>query len=179
MPSEPYIGEIFMAGMNFAPVGYLACNGSLVSIAENETLFSLIGTTFGGDGVTTFGLPNLSGRVPVGQGQGAGLTNKIIGETGGVESVTLLTTQIPAHMHNLNAASSNAGNSSTPTNGFLANSGTLDMEYLTPQTPAATTVAMNAGSIGAAGSSLPHNNIQPCLAINFYIAAFGIYPTQS
>lgn len=175
MPSEPFVAEIFMGGMNFAPRGYATCQGQLLPIAQNTALFSLLGTTFGGNGQTTFALPDLRGRVPMGWGQGPGLSPRDLGETGGEENTTLLVTQIPAHNHLLNA-SSEAGDSSVPTGKVLANTGALDKEY---RTLGASTVQLNASSISATGGNQPHNNLQPFLVLNFYIAVEGIFPSRN
>ena len=125
MPAEPYIAEIFMGGMNFAPRGYSTCAGQILSIAQNTALFSLLGTTFGGNGQTTFALPDLRGRVPMGQGQGPGLTDRSLGEQGGAENVTLTINEMPSHNHTLNAVSE-AGDVSAPAGAYLANTGAID-----------------------------------------------------
>ena len=117
-----------MGGMNFAPRGYASCQGQLLSISQNTALFALLGTTFGGNGQTTFALPDLRGRVPMGEGQGPGLTGRTLGEVGGTETVTLITNEIPAHLHTLNGVTE-AGNTSVPTGAYLANTGALDKEY--------------------------------------------------
>lgn len=175
MPSEPFIAEIFMGGMNFPPRGYASCHGQLLAIAQNTALFSLLGTTFGGNGQTTFALPDLRGRVPMGYGQGPGLSPRSLGETGGEENTTLLVTQIPSHNHLLNA-SSEAGDSSVPTGKVLANTGALDKEY---RTLGSSTVQLNASSISFTGGNQPHNNLQPFLVLNFYIAVEGIFPSRN
>lgn len=174
MPDMPFLAEIYMGGMNFAPRGYATCSGQLVSIATNTALFSLLGTTFGGNGTTTFALPDMRGRVPMGWGQGPGLTNRDLGEVGGTETVTLISTQIPAHTHTLNAVS-DAGDASAPSGNYLANSGALDKEYKST----GTVVQMNAGAVGSAGGSQPHANIPPYLVLNFYIAMEGIFPSRN
>ena len=176
MPSEPFIAEIYMGGMNFAPRGFATCQGQILSIAQNTALFSLLGTTFGGNGQTTFALPDLRGRVPMGWGQGPGLTNRVLGEVGGTETVTLLSTQIPAHTHALNAVS-DVGDASTPAGSFLANSGALDKEY--KSSTGGTIVQMNTGAIGSTGNNQPHSNEQPFLVLNFYIAVEGIFPSRN
>ncbi|MES2649670.1 MAG: tail fiber protein [Bacteroidota bacterium] len=174
MPSEPYIGEIFMSGFNFPPRGYANCSGQILSIAQNTALFSLLGTTYGGNGQTTFGLPDLRGRVPINMGQGPGLSNKNLGEMSGTEDVTLLPTQMPQHNHALNAVSQ-AGDISIPTNAFLANTGSLDKEYRATGTQ----TAMNVAAIGNTGGSQPHSNMQPYLVVNFYIAIEGLFPSRN
>lgn len=174
MPSEPFIAEIYMGGMNFAPRGYATCEGQILPIAQNTALFSLLGTTFGGNGQTTFALPDLRGRVPVGQGQGPGLTARTLGEVSGEEAVTLTVPAMPAHSHGLNAVSE-AGDTSSPAGAYLANTGALDKEYKTT----GTAVAMNSGAVGVAGGSQPHNNMPPYLVLTFYIAMEGIFPSRN
>jgi microcystin-dependent protein len=174
MPSEPFLSEIYMAGLNFAPRGYALCDGQVLSIAQNTALFSLIGTTFGGDGRVTFALPDLRGRVPVGMGQGPGLSDRTLGEIAGEESVTLLSNQMPQHNHSFHAISE-AGNTSTPSAAYLANTGALDKEYRT----SGTTVTMNTSVVGAAGGNQPHSNMPPYLVLNFYIALEGIFPSRN
>lgn len=169
--SNPYIGEIRMFGGNFAPVGWAFCHGQLIPISENDTLFNLIGTTYGGDGQETFALPNLQSRVPIHLGQGPGLSNYIIGEFGGVESVTLTSQQIPVHNHAL-LASTEIGTDAQPDRGHYAqvSTGTLYNEAFDPL------VNMNASMITPVGGSQPHENLQPYLCINFIISLFGIFP---
>src|SRR6476660_7370238 len=126
--SEPFLAEVILFAGNFAPRGYAFCQGQILSIAQNTALFSLLGTTFGGNGQTTFALPDLRGRVPMGQGQGPGLTDRVLGELSGQETVTLISNEIPAHNHALNAVSE-AGDASAPAGAYLANTGALDKEY--------------------------------------------------
>ena len=168
----PYVGEIRMFGGNFAPAGWAFCSGQLMPIAENDVLFNLIGTTYGGDGQQTFALPNLQGRLPMHMGTGPGLSTRTIGEMGGVETVTLTTQQIPSHNHAPLAVSTN-GNQTTPQSGVWA--GTSDSRYST----SAPSLAMNPALIGAAGGSQPHDNMMPYLAISFIISLYGVYPTPS
>ena len=180
---EAYLGEIFMGGWNFAPRGFDFCSGQLLAISQNSALFSLLGTNFGGDGQQTFGLPDLRGRVPMHWGQGPGLSTYNIGQTGGTETVTLLTSQIPAHSHAVNA------NSNVPTTGNPANSnfsgGPLtgsgpnasQLKLYTNQPPNG--AVFNANTIGAAGGSQPHPNIQPFQCITFVIALQGIFPSRN
>lgn len=165
--SEPYVGEIRMVGFNFAPNGWALCNGQLLAISQYDTLFNLIGTTYGGDGQQTFALPNLQGRIPFHQGN-----SFVLGQTSGTETVTLVTSQLPTHTHPL-AANSSGGSQSAPTGGYWAQS-TLD-QYST----AAASHSMAATAVGSAGGSQPHDNMPPFLVINFVISLFGIYPTQS
>jgi microcystin-dependent protein len=170
--TQPYIGEIRMFGGNFAPVGWAFCDGSLISIADNSALFNLIGTTYGGNGQTTFALPNLLGRLPIHAGQG--LTQAyVLGQLGGLEQVTLNTGQLPAHTHTL-YASTDTANASVPTNNVLATTASGD-----PYIHAAAGVAMNSASVAQAGGSVPHDNMMPFLCVNFIIALFGVYPSQS
>ena len=172
--SNPYVGEIRMFGGSFAPAGWAFCNGALMPISENETLFNLIGTTYGGDGQTTFALPDLQGRTPVHQGQGPGITqNYTIGEVAGVEQVTLTTQQIPVHNHAW-VASSALGTGSDPTNSLLAQHPTAS-----PYSVAPPTGAMNAQMVSIVGGSQPHENMQPYLCITYIISLFGIFPSQN
>ncbi len=167
--SDPYIGEIRMWAGNFAPVGWLFCQGQLLPISENEALFQLIGTTYGGDGQETFALPDLQGRLPVHQGNGM-----VLGQQAGVEEVTLTVNQIPAHTHPLVAAQA-LGNASSPAGNVLAESPGGVKPYIegTPSVPMAAT------AIAPAGGSQPHTNLQPYLCINFIISLVGIFPPPS
>ena len=166
--SSPYVGEIRMFGGNFAPVGWMFCEGQLLPISEYEVLFNLIGTTYGGDGQSTFQLPDLRGRAPLHQGQGF-----VIGQLSGTETVTLTTSQIPAHTH-LARANVNAGNSFSPGNAVPAES-----KAGMPQYAAAAPDNMHAQAIGTAGGSQPHDNMMPYLAVSYIISLFGIFPSQS
>jgi len=171
--SEPYIGEIRSFGFNFAPRGWAQCNGQLLPIAQNTALFSILGTTYGGDGRTTFGLPNLAGTVAMGFGQGAGLTPRTLGETGGSETVSLSAAQMPPHSHPANANAGN-GNQPAPAGNFWAQDLGGSKEY--GDTGA---VAMAPGAIGSAGGNQAHANLQPFQVLNFCIALQGIYPPRS
>lgn len=171
---DEYIGTIKVFGFNFAPRGWALCQGQLLPIAQNTALFSLLGTYYGGNGQTTFGLPDLRGRTVVGMGQGPGLSPYDIGQQGGSETVTLLTTQIPQHNHLLNAYSE-SGDVGSPANALLATTGALDPEYRA----SGTLVQMAGNAIGVAGGNQPHNNIQPYLATNYSIALEGIYPSRN
>lgn len=171
--SDPFIGEIRMAGFNFAPNGWALCQGQLLSIAQNTALFALLGTQYGGNGQTTFGLPDLRGRLPIHYGQGPGLSQRFIGEVFGEEQVTLTPTQIPGHSHTLVAASD--GVRSTAPAGNLLASGEADLYSRDSAAP----VAMAATSIGPAGGSQPHGNLQPYLCMNFIIALTGIFPPRN
>jgi len=166
---EPFIGEIRMVGFNFAPAGWMLCQGQLLPIAENATLFNLIGTTYGGDGQTTFALPNLQSRVPVHQGSGF-----VIGEMAGVESVTLTVGQIPAHAH-LPQADAGNGDSSNPTGNIWAQS-PATRQYIAGT---GANAPMSTQAMVSAGGSQPHDNMLPYLAINFIISLYGVFPTQS
>jgi microcystin-dependent protein len=166
--AQPYVGEIRMFAGNFAPAGWMFCEGQLLPISENETLFQLIGTTYGGDGQSTFALPDLRGRVPIHQGNGFTLA-----EAAGVEEVTLTTSQIPSHSHPL-LVSTAAGQSNSPTNNVPAASPTLDIYRET--SPA---VAMASAAIAPVGGSQPHTNFQPYLCVDFIISLFGLFPSPT
>jgi microcystin-dependent protein len=170
--ASPYIGQIMMVGFSFAPRNWAFCNGQLMAISENEVLFTLIGTTYGGDGQTTYALPDLRGRVPIGVGQGQGLGAYQFGQVGGQESPTLNVTQLPAHTHVYNPSTSQG----EPTTEHPESS------YPAPEGYYATTAnaaPMGPPTLAAAGGSQPHNNIQPFLGINFIISLFGIFPSQN
>jgi microcystin-dependent protein len=168
--SEPFIGEVKIVAFNFPPKGWAFCNGQILSIAQNQALFSILGTTYGGNGVTTFALPNMQSRVPAHWGQGQGLSPVKLGEVGGVEAVTLTRQQMPTHNH-LVAASSKAGDNVSPVANLLA-SGTK----LYSAEPQATTLMPEA--VGATGQNQPHPNIQPYLVLNYVIALVGIFPSR-
>lgn len=170
---DPYLGEIRMFAGNFAPVGWALCNGQTLSIAQNTALFSLLGTTYGGNGQTTFNLPDLRGRVPLGWGQGPGLTPRDLGEMAGTESVTLTINQMPAHNHTV-AAVTSEGNQNSPTNNLPADTKLLDKEY----SDAAANTSMKASMIGITGGNQPFSVMQPYVTINFIIATQGIYPPR-
>ncbi|WP_262249950.1 phage tail protein [Parapedobacter soli] len=179
---EPFLGQIIMVGFNFAPRGWAFCNGQLLSIAQNTALFSLLGTTYGGDGKTTFALPDLRGRCAVGMGQGPGLSNYSQGEMAGQEHVTLIQNQIPTHTHSLTASSAN-GTVSDPTNAVIANNQvTIERGKTVPGSafnPGPANVAMSPQAIGPAGGSQPHENRQPYIAMNYIIALQGIFPSRN
>jgi microcystin-dependent protein len=162
-----FAGEIKMVGCNFEIQGYAYCNGALLSIAGNSILYTIIGTTYGGDGVTTFGLPDLRGRFPIHQGTGF-----TIGQMAGTETVTLLATQLPVHSHQANA--SGTGNSETPANNYWAKSNS-GKPYAVP---GGAPVAMNPATVGLKGNSAPHENMHPFLGINYLIALDGPFPVQ-
>jgi microcystin-dependent protein len=166
--AQPYIGEIRMFGGNFAPAGWMMCEGQLLPISENDTLFNLIGTTYGGDGQSTFALPDLRGRVPVHQGSGS-----ILAQTGGAETITLTVNQIPAHTHPF-LASTNVSQDTSPAGKTVGQSGSA-LLYIQDTTD----TNLNAAAITAVGGSQPHSNFQPYLCINFIISLFGIFPSPS
>jgi microcystin-dependent protein len=171
--AQPYVGEIRMFAGNFAPNGWMLCEGQALPISENETLFQLIGTTYGGDGQETFNLPNLASRVPIHQGTGPDGTTYQMGEMAGVEQVTLTVQQIPIHTHAL-LASTDAGNAVGPESNVLAN------PFNTfPYFPSAGSLPLNTQSLTPVGGSQPHENLQPYLCINFIISLFGIFPSQT
>ena len=166
--AQPYVGEIRMFAGNFAPAGWMFCEGQLLPISENETLFQLIGTTYGGDGESTFALPDLRGRIPIHQGNGF-----ILAETGGAEETTLTVSQIPAHSHPF-LASTAIATQSVPTNNVVAQSSAADL-YIedNPDTN------LSPVAIGPVGGSQPHTNFQPYLCVDFIISLFGIFPSPT
>lgn len=174
--AQPYIGEIRMFAGNFAPVGWMFCDGQLLAISENETLFNLIGTTYGGDGQSTFALPNLQSRVPMHMGSFAATTFQLA-ETGGTESVTLTTQQIPIHTHPLLCAVSGGIASSNPKDCFWAT--TDQFQYSTAAANSPMGTAANPLTSDPVGGSQPHENLQPYLCINFIISLFGIFPSPT
>ena len=187
--SEPFVGEIRALGFNFAPRGWALCQGQLMAINDNQTLFSLLGTYYGGDGRNTFGLPDLRGRAAIGQGTGPGLTPRSIGQKSGYEYVTLNTTQIPSHSHavdnvetELKCSISPANQASPVGNSIAANAAGDNTQRFSDQAPAAPlkagSVALS-GATGATGGSREHSNMQPWLAINYSIALLGLYPPRS
>lgn len=173
--AQPYVGEIRMFAGNFAPAGWMFCEGQLLPISENETLFQLIGTTYGGDGQSTFNLPNLQGRTPVHMGQGPGISqNYIIGEAGGVEQVTLTVQQIPSHTHPWQA-SLNVADDPNPAGKVLGESRSGTNSYYQDIANA----PMAATAVTPVGGSQPHENMQPYLCVNYIISLFGIFPSQT
>ena len=173
--AQPYIGEIRLFAGNFAPAGWAFCDGQLMPISENDALFTLIGTTYGGDGQETFAMPNLQSRIPIHQGTGPGLTGKIIGEMAGTEAETLTIQQIPTHNHAF-LASTDPGSIVTPGGNMLATSNAVTVFRPLASNPA---TAMNAQSITPVGGSQPHDNLHPFLAINYIISLFGLFPQFS
>lgn len=168
--SQPFVGEIRLFGGNFAPVGWAFCDGQLLPISENDTLFALIGTTYGGDGQATFGLPDLRGRLPLHQGGGF-----IMGESGGTESVTLTPSQIPAHSHALLGTTDNGTTAAPAGNAAASLPEVTTLAYGTDAPP----TTLHPQSIGMAGGSQPHSNLQPFLCLSFIISLFGIFPQQN
>jgi microcystin-dependent protein len=166
--AQPYVGEIRMFAGNFAPAGWMFCEGQLLPISENETLFQLIGTTYGGDGQSTFALPDLRGRVPLHFGSGF-----VLAQTGGAEAITLTVTQIPAHAHAL-LASHNDATSGNAAGGVLAQTPSY-----TPYISASPSTSLAPVSVGTAGGSQPHENLQPYLCVSFIISLFGIFPSPT
>ena len=172
--SEPFLGQIRMFAGNFAPRGNAFCMGQILSIAQNTALFSLLGTTYGGNGQTTFALPDLRGRIPIHQGQGPGLSNRSLGQTGGIEQVTLTVNQIPPHSHP--AKSATGGNAVNPAgNYFSTDPGGNSAGYHTAHDGS----SLSNTVVGLAGGSQPHQNLQPFLGISFIIALEGIFPSRN
>jgi microcystin-dependent protein len=169
--AQPYVGEIRMFAGNFAPAGWMFCEGQLLPISEYETLFNLIGTTYGGDGQSTFALPDLRGRIPIHFGNGFTLA-----ETGGAETITLTVSQIPAHSHAF-LGTQNPTGQAAPSPSVLP--GVLSLATVTPYGTDAPTTSLNASSITSTGGSQPHNNFQPYLCVDFIISLFGIFPSQT
>lgn len=170
--SEPFVAEIRIFAGNFAPRGWAFCNGQLLPVSQNTALFSLIGTTYGGDGRTTTALPNMQGRAPMHPGRGPGLTSRRLGQIAGVEMVTLSEAQMPSHNHTLIVESNEEGDDNNPnTNAHPANAGIY--------ANSANLQGMNAASLTNTGGSQAHNNLQPFLTINFIIALVGLYPSRS
>jgi microcystin-dependent protein len=169
--SDPFVAEIKIFAGNFAPTGHALCNGQLLPISQNTALFSLLGTTFGGDGRSTFALPNLQGRAPMQPGQGPGLTQRFLGEAGGVESVTLNQSQIPLHSHALRAKAS--ADQASPSSGVALGNAPM---Y---NAAGAAAAALAPAAVSPVGGGEPHNNMQPYLTLNFIIAMQGIFPARS
>ena len=172
--ANPYLGEIRMVGFGFAPEGWALCGGQLLPISQNTALFSLLGTTYGGDGVTTFALPDLRSRVPVHQGTGTGLSSYSLGQQTGAENITLSVNQVPAHNHAVNCSTS-GGTAASPANAYPAVESTgTSLDYA-----ASSNNTMSSGMIANSGGGQSHPNIQPVLCVNFIIALSGIFPTRS
>ena len=180
--SNPFLAEIRIFAGNFAPKGWALCNGQLMPISQNTALFSLLGTTYGGDGKSNFALPNLQGSAPMQPGQGPGLSLRDLGETGGEQNVTLLQTEMPQHAHSANCLSA-AGNSNSPGNDVWAATVAVGRGGGPPNYSSGVQpnqlVAMNPFAVSIAGSSLPHNNMSPFLGVTFIIALQGVFPARS
>lgn len=170
---DPFLGEVRMFGGTFAPVGWLFCNGQLLNISENDALFNLLGTTYGGDGQTTFGLPDLRGRTPIHMGQGPNLSPRNLGDRFGTETVTLTASQLPTHYHVVHAHK-DKGTQTGPKDAVWAAASTGEKQYT--QNSPNTNMAASATTI--AGGGLPHDNMMPFQAVSFIIATSGIYPSQ-
>lgn len=171
--AQAYIGSLMLAAFNFAPKGWALCQGQLMAISQNTALFSLLGTYYGGDGRTTFGLPNLQGSIPIGQGQGAGLQPYSLGESGGVVSVTLQTSQVPPHQHSIHAVNENA-NASNPSGAQLSR------VPIYAQQPGGQPAIFNPAALSPlGGTAVPHNNMMPYLVLNWIICLQGIFPPRS
>jgi len=168
---EPFVGQVLIVPYNFAPRGFHLCDGTILQISSNTALFSLLGTTYGGDGVHTFALPDLRGRAPVGMGQGPGLPPHNLGQTGGEETVTLDISQLPPHRH-VPVATASAANTGSPSGAYWA------MPRALLYSTGAPSVAMNAAAVGPVGGGLPHDNLKPYLAMNYIIALQGIFPAR-
>jgi microcystin-dependent protein len=166
--AQPYVGEIRMFAGNFAPAGWMFCEGQLLPISENETLFQLIGTTYGGDGESTFALPDLRGRIPIHQGNGF-----ILAETGGAEEITLTVSQIPSHGHPM-LASTDSNTTPNPANNLLGATSTA-----TPYFSAVPNLALSPQAVSPVGGSQPHTNFQPYLCVDFIISLFGLFPSPT
>lgn len=164
---NPYVGEVRLVGFNFAPYGWQLCAGQLLPISQNEALFNLIGTTYGGDGINTFGLPDLRSRIPIHQGPGY-----VMGQAGGAENVTIAASTYPTHTHTLQESTSNANAVANPSGNAVGGS----LQLYSNQ---ATTAAMSNSMVSVApGGNQPHNNIQPYQTLNWIISLFGVFPTQ-
>lgn len=177
--SLEYLGAIKLFAGNFAIKGYSFANGTPMSISQNNALFSLFGTYYGGDGVQTFNLPDLRSQVPIGQGNGSGLSPRVIGEIGGSDDVTVLPTNLPIHNHLLNATSGAGSTATAGPNVLLGSLGTSDGTFYSPATAPGHTATLGPRSLSMTGGNLPHNNIMPSLAINYLVALEGIYPVRN
>lgn len=174
--SSPFVAEIRMFAGNFAPRGWASCDGQILPISQNTALFSLLGTTYGGDGKSTFALPNFQGSAPMGQGQGPGLSSRFLGEIGGEQNVTLLDAQMPQHNHGYQAGAGGArGGASTPAANFLG-SGNAGVDKI--YAPSGANSTMSPQAISITGSSFPHNNMPPYLCVFFIIAMQGVFPAR-
>ncbi len=173
---QPFVGEIRMFGGNFAPAGWMFCDGSLLPISENETLFQLIGTTYGGDGQSTFALPDLRGRLPLHMGQGPGLSNYVLAQSGGVESVTLTAQQLPTHTHPAMCSTGSGSNTSNPAGGTWS---VADTASYSGSLAAGGFMGSSAIISTPTGGSQPHDNMVPFLCVDYIISLFGIFPSPT
>jgi len=171
--SQPFVGQLMLVGFNFAPVGWVQCAGQLLPISQYTAVFSLLGTFYGGNGTNNFGLPNLQGLIPVGMGQGPGLSNYSIGQQGGSQTVSLLTSEMPQHTHTFQADGA-PGSENAPANGALArlNGGTV-------YGPGNSSLGQQMKAPSVTGGSLPHNNMMPYLTLNWIIALQGVFPARN
>ncbi len=174
--AQPYVGQIISVGFNFAPVGWQLCDGTLLAISQYDVLYNLIGTTYGGNGTTTFAVPDLRGRAPLCMGQGSGMPNYIQGQTGGSENVTLVANQVGAHSHNLLASTQN-GSATNPTSSLVL--GQNPVQTVPVYGPAPSTTPLASSSIGNSPGGIPHEDRQPFLTVTYIISLFGVYPSQS
>ncbi len=174
--SDPFIGEIRLFAGNFAPLDWAFCDGQIMQIAQNTALYSILGTTYGGDGKTTFALPNLMGRIPLSFGQGPGLTKHELGETFGSETITLSANQMSAHSHSATVKAANAGTTNQPQNNLFGKIARSNI-YNTPDAALAN-MAEGSLSLSNSGGSQPHSNMQPYLTLSFIICVYGLYPVR-
>lgn len=172
--ADPFVAEIRMFGFNFAPTGWAQCNGQLLPISQNTALFSLLGTFYGGDGKSTFALPDMQGNVPIHQGQGQGLSERVIGEQSGSPTVTLLVSEIPAHSHSFSCSEELVNENNVTNNWF----GAGETRYVQNANPAPPITQMSFQALSVAGGGLPHNNMMPYLVVNFCIALQGVFPPR-
>lgn len=172
--ADPFVAEIRIFPFNFAPHGWAFCDGQILPLSQNTALFSLLGTIYGGNGQSTFALPNLQGRAALHPGQGPGLSLRDLGEENGSETVTLLQSEIPNHAHSLKAVGTEVGDTNIPTGNALTRSSGASIY----NTSGASLVQMNQNALGVTGSSFPHNNMQPYLTLNFCLALQGVYPPR-
>jgi len=172
--SEPFVGEIKIFAGNFAPRGWAFCDGQLLAVSQNDALFSLLGTIYGGDGRTTFGLPDLRGRIPIHLGTGPGLSPRNQGARTGVESVSLTVNQLAPHAHGSSTVTVDSADSEIPADNLLAYTDNFDL-----YSPAPANTALSTNSSSSSGANQPHNNMMPYLCVNFIIALVGIYPSRS
>jgi len=175
--SNPFVAEIRIFPFNFAPKGWAFCDGQLLPISQNTALFSLLGTTYGGDGKSTFALPNLQGSVPMNAGQGPGLSDRFLGESAGEDSVTLLTSEMPAHTHAAQADANNLNATAVSPTGAVPVNASPTHTFSNSATPSL--ALMNPNMVSVTGSSLPHNNLMPYLVVNYCIALQGVFPPRS